>query len=366
MGGSQSLKGASQFLEWKLDNKLLDVPYQGVNYTWTNNRSNDEAIYERIDKAFCNTQWRDSFPDAEVWNLPILLSDHSPIVLQLRAPSLGKKKRPYRLDVWCLNYQEVRDLIKSEWDEEQDDSPAFILQRKIQKSLRMIREWCLNFKNTNKIDWRDIHNSLSDHQQAIFSPTQAQEYQEMRKKVLNDIEIKSDYWRQRAKSRWDDLGDRSSTFFYRSVKGRSSRNEIKAIKNEEGTWTSDQTQIKKIFLESFKEIYQSDKVGRDRINHEDPFLDPVATLSQHHIELLSKPFSRKEIKEACFSSKPLKSPGPDGTPPAFFHQNWSLIGPDVINSVNSFLSSGYLLKEQNRTFITLIPKKDRPQETKDF
>ena len=38
----------------------------------------------------------------------------------------------------------------------------------------------------------------------------------------------------------------------------------------------------------------------------------------------------------------------------------------MIKSVKSFLSSGYLLKEQNRTYITLIPKIERPQETKDF
>lgn len=112
LGGSLTLKGAAKFLEWKLDNKLLDVPYQGVNYTWTNNRSNDEAIYERIDKAFCNSDWRDSYPDAEVWNLPILLSDHSPIVLQLQEFNKGKKNRPYRLDAWCLHYPEVRELIK--------------------------------------------------------------------------------------------------------------------------------------------------------------------------------------------------------------------------------------------------------------
>ena len=92
----------------------------------------------------------------------------------------------------------------------------------------------------------------------------------------------------------------------------------------------------------------------------------MATLSQYHIDLLGKPFSNEEIKAACFSPKPLKSPGLDGTPPVFFQQNWDIVGLDVIKSVNSFLSSGYLLKEQNRTFITLIPKKDRPQNAKDF
>lgn len=115
----------------------------------------------------------------------------------------------------------------------------------------MIRKWCLSFKKSNKIDWLDINSNLSDHQKEISSHLQAKEDQEMRMMALNSLEIKTEYWRQRAKSRWDDLGDRTSAFFYKSVKGRSFRNEIKAIKNSEGTWTTDQPQIKRMFLESF-------------------------------------------------------------------------------------------------------------------
>lgn len=68
-------------MDWKLHNNLLDIPFQGVNFTWSNNISNTEAILERIDKAFYNVEWKDKFTEAEVWNLLILLSDHSPVIL---------------------------------------------------------------------------------------------------------------------------------------------------------------------------------------------------------------------------------------------------------------------------------------------
>lgn len=42
------------------------------------------------------------------------------------------------------------------------------------------------------------------------------------------------------------------------------------------------------------------------------------------------------------------------------------MGKDATQSVYSFLTSGYLLKEQNKPFITLISKIDRPHEVKDF
>ncbi|XP_057250594.1 uncharacterized protein LOC130591336 [Beta vulgaris subsp. vulgaris] len=124
LGGSLVLKGATQFLDWKLTNHLLDIPYHGVNYTWTNNRSNSAAIYERLDKAFCNSDWKDNYPDADVWNLPIQLSDHSPLVLHLHKQSEGKRKRPYRLDAWSLHHPEVCEIIKREWEESPEGSPA--------------------------------------------------------------------------------------------------------------------------------------------------------------------------------------------------------------------------------------------------
>lgn len=31
--GSMVIKEASQFMDWKMDDKLLDIPFHGVNYT---------------------------------------------------------------------------------------------------------------------------------------------------------------------------------------------------------------------------------------------------------------------------------------------------------------------------------------------
>ncbi|XP_010692808.1 uncharacterized protein LOC104905866 [Beta vulgaris subsp. vulgaris] len=100
IGGTHSLQGAKNFIDWKFHNKLIDIPYQGVSFTWSNNRSGTEAILERIDKAFCNSNWKDSFNDAEIWNLPILLSDHSPIILHLNGTQIKRKRRPYKLEAW--------------------------------------------------------------------------------------------------------------------------------------------------------------------------------------------------------------------------------------------------------------------------
>ena len=38
LGGSRIIQGVNAFRDWKETNKLLDIPFHGVQYTWTNNR----------------------------------------------------------------------------------------------------------------------------------------------------------------------------------------------------------------------------------------------------------------------------------------------------------------------------------------
>ena len=57
-----------------------------------------------------------------------------------------------------------------------------------------------------------------------------------------------------------------------------------------------------------------------------------------------------------FEMHPLKASGPDGMPGIFYRHYWSIVGDQLIEVVKSFFREGWLLKELNHTFITLIPK----------
>ena len=61
-----------------------------------------------------------------------------------------------------------------------------------------------------------------------------------------------------------------------------------------------------------------------------------------------------------------KAPGPDGFSSGFFHANWELVGPDIIDAVKSFFQTGKILKAWNTTAISLIPKVQVPCTMKDF
>lgn len=83
-------------------------------------------------------------------------------------------------------------------------------------------------------------------------------------------------------------------------------------------------------------------------------------------DALCKPFTDDEISDALFQIGPLKAPGPDGFPARFFQRNWEVLREEVIGAVRIFFDEGVMPEGVNNTSIVLIPKKDKPDELKDF
>ena len=71
-------------------------------------------------------------------------------------------------------------------------------------------------------------------------------------------------------------------------------------------------------------------------------------------------FEKWEAVQALKQMAPMKAPSPDGMPPLFFQHFWPMMEEDVTHSVLYWLNSGTLPHPVNHTFITLIPKKEKP------
>ncbi|GKU95863.1 hypothetical protein SLEP1_g9166 [Rubroshorea leprosula] len=81
---------------------------------------------------------------------------------------------------------------------------------------------------------------------------------------------------------------------------------------------------------------------------------PFITLEMN--EELRRPVSNAEIQAAVFQQGAFKALGVDGFPGCFFQQHWDLVGEDVCKAVKHFFENRLMLKEMNKTRITLIPK----------
>ncbi|XP_021716878.1 uncharacterized protein LOC110684751 [Chenopodium quinoa] len=61
VGGSLAIPGRHEFLDWKLSSGLLDIPFSGPSFTWTNGQLGN-PIFERLDKGYATRAWMDTHP----------------------------------------------------------------------------------------------------------------------------------------------------------------------------------------------------------------------------------------------------------------------------------------------------------------
>ena len=89
-------------------------------------------------------------------------------------------------------------------------------------------------------------------------------------------------------------------------------------------------------------------------------------MTDEMLEVLSKPYSREEVKAALFQIGPTKAPGPNGMNALFYQKFWHIVGSDLTDAMLEFLHSGNMVPKMNYTHIVLIPKVKKLDKMSDF
>lgn len=84
---------------------FIDLGYNGPAYTWTNRRHTTMPTFERLDRCLANAEWCTAYPQTTVYHLPMLRSDHAPILTLLNS-SRSRTNKPFRFANWWLLEQE--------------------------------------------------------------------------------------------------------------------------------------------------------------------------------------------------------------------------------------------------------------------
>ena len=74
----------------------------------------------------------------------------------------------------------------------------------------------------------------------------------------------------------------------------------------------------------------------------------------------------EEIKEALWSMKPYKSPGPDGLHAGFYQRFWLTMGDSVKKEVMKVFLDRKVPEYLNKTLIVLIPKVQGPKSIGNY
>ncbi|KMT09758.1 hypothetical protein BVRB_6g127390 [Beta vulgaris subsp. vulgaris] len=299
LGGLAYIPGQEQFSLWRNQLKLSEIKFQGQMFTWCNNRSEPDRIYERLDRAYATEDWLHRYSEAMVLNMPILISDHSPILL-ITSPVKPRKKSPIKMETWCFDFKEIENIISSHWQSNSNGSPMYIVAQKCRNVRYKLFQWCKNYKEENNIKWEEFLTKCGAVQTSLPYREAGPLDEEVKKESIHKLQVQLKFWQQRAKSKWNALEDSNTKWFFRKAKRRKQRNEILMLRNSAGRWVTEKEEIENEFLAYFTNIFQGSQHNQDFWNELDGIQHLVPRIVDAQMEALVKPVSREEVRHAVF------------------------------------------------------------------
>ena len=148
-----------------------------------------------------------------------------------------------------------------------------------------------------------------------LNPTQAADYSKVRYQLNVLLAQEEDFWKQRDKCHWLEVGDSHPKYFYALASAWKRTNRIDRLQDRAWVSRSSKEDLHSIAVDYFSTIFKAYPNSRDPNL---PFVKPVITDDGNARLVL--PFSVDEFKKAVFQMHPDKSPGPSGFNPAFFHK----------------------------------------------
>ena len=143
---------------------------------------------------------------------------------------------------------------------------------------------------------------------------------------------------------------------------RRRHSEITKLKDSFGNFFSNQTDLDRIAVNYFQEMFISVSTGSysQVIHHVHEVVTPEMN------KILLEEFTQEEVKKVLFQMNLTKAPGLDGMNLLFFQKYWHIVGTDVSNAVLDCINSRKFLQSINFSHITQIPKKKNPKLMSHF
>ncbi|XP_020688384.2 uncharacterized protein LOC110103861 [Dendrobium catenatum] len=339
-GGKRFLfsEGLREKKSFMVNSDFHDIGSMGPRFTWCNNKEGTSWIWERLDRCILNLDAIQKLPVATIKHLARVVSDHSPIVLNMRNKMQCKAKIFKFEDTW-RSYPAAKSIVYNSWKKNDYGDEYIIIQRKLNRTLKALFFW-----NRNKC--KDL-NLLKEKLKREIHDIQNKEYLDdnwsvddlfvLRKKVheLNiTLRRLSTWWNQRAKVRWHEEGDTNSRFFQNFASARRNGNRINQVKDEFNMIQVEEDQIEKVFSKFFEKKWKYRECELTGW----PLVDESQKVNDEDMLILNEEFSVNELQLSVFQQGNNKAPGIDGVTTSFYKTYWSIVWETLWSAVNRPIS----------------------------
>lgn len=156
-------------------------------------------------------------------------------------------------------------------------------------------------------------------------------------------------------------GDSNLKFFHAAASSRKKTNHISSLKADDGSVVSKHEDLCCLLKSYYSNVFAATDQETNI-----PLNENEVSVTEAQNNMLTADLSFEEFTEATKSMHPDKASGPDGLNPAFFQHFWNLLGNEVFDCCQGWLSECKFSAGINDTTLVLIPKKEQVDDVKDL
>ncbi|XVF09026.1 hypothetical protein REPUB_Repub07fG0055100 [Reevesia pubescens] len=221
---------------------ISDPGCSGSKFKWIRKIHGRVVLQERLDRILWNIEAMRFFPEAKVYNLPRMCSDHNPILFcsEIGQPP-SREARPFRFEAAWLLHSDFSNVFKEGWS-----SRSLCIADSVKAVTTRVKKWKDEVFGNIFHKKRKLLRRIEGIQSSGFygfsvrlhqlEDELLQEYQQ----ILDQEEL---LWLQKSRLDWIYNGERNTKFFHLTTLIRRNRNRIGRLKIE-GTWCNDSDVLK--------------------------------------------------------------------------------------------------------------------------
>lgn len=298
---------------------------------------------------------------------PIVISDHSPVTLELKWKGHTKPRPPWRFNTRLLSDDKFVKFMSTNIDvfikvnKTADTSPSILWETFKAFARGIIISYASYEKRQREKRIAELLSQISQLDQTYASSPSPDVYKQrlvlqsefnnLSSTVAEDLLFKCRYTLY-------EQGDKASKLLAHQLRSKTSARQILKINTPTGT-TVDPQQINDQFKNYYSHLYTSEAHGG--ISELDSFFQnlPIPSLDATSASDLEQPITLDEISSAIRAMQSGKCPGPDGFPVEFYKKFSGLLTPLLLEMLNESFTSSCLPPSLRQTSISLILKKNK-------
>ena len=162
---------------------LVDLRYNGEQFTWTNRRfGKNDFTQRKLDRALVNQTWIDHFSDSFAHFPAPGISDHSPIVVNINNTKV-RKGRAFKFYNYWTKLDHYAENVQTVWDQPFAGTAQFILCQKLRFLKHALKRFGKSTLGKEKLNADRAREALKSVQSSLLQDPSNVDLVEKQKKL---------------------------------------------------------------------------------------------------------------------------------------------------------------------------------------